>query len=417
MAVPNNNDKLVKDVVRVLTVTGPRYYAAVAVLAAIAFFGLIVWINQVMKGLDVTGMSNSVAWGVYITNFVFFIGISLAGTLISAVLHITHAEWRRPITRAAEAVTVFALIFAMISILVDIGHPERFLNLFLFGPAGSPMIWDIFIVTMYLISSAFYLYLSMIPDLAIMRDVFPAKSWRGILYKILALGWEDTAEQKRKYKKAVSIIVVLIMPVAIMVHTVTAFIFGVTIRPGWHSTILGPYFVVTALFSGLAVISVALAVLRKVFKLENYLKPAHFSNLGKLLAIMSALWLYVTFAEFLTSAFAGHLHEMYVITSKLYGDFAIPFWGMIFCVAASFVVLIIKKINPIARTVIAAVFITIAVWLERFLIIVPALTQPLSEGHKGGIYHVSFSEIFITTALLAGFILCYFIFVKLFPVI
>jgi Ni/Fe-hydrogenase subunit HybB-like protein len=223
-----------------ITETSGGYFILVFLLFLGVAWGAFAWIWQLSYGLQVTGLNNTVAWGVYITNFVFFIGISHAGTLISAILRVSGAEWRRPITRAAEAITVFALVLGGSQILFDLGRPDRAANVILYGPLQSPLLWDVICISVYLLSSLFYLLLPLIPDMAIMRDHHAVTGWRKTLYRILAFNWDHNPEQKRRLEKAIAILAVAIIPIAISVHTVVCWILGKTNRPLWHSTNLGP---------------------------------------------------------------------------------------------------------------------------------------------------------------------------------
>ncbi len=321
--------------------SGPAYYVTVALLSAVVAAGVYVWIRQLQTGLAVTGMNTPVYWGLYITNFVFFIGISHAGTLISAILRVTGAEWRRPITRAAEAITVFALIVGAAQVIIDMGRPDRILNVIFYGRFQSPLLWDVTSITVYLLGSITYLYLPLIPDMAILRDTLPdnAPKWRRRLYTTLALGWHGSDEQRRRLERAVGVMAVLIIPIAVSVHTVVSWIFAMTLRPMWHSSIFGPYFVVGAIYSGIATILLAMAIIRKVFQLEDYLRPLHFRYLGMLLLTFNALWFYFTFAEYLTAGYGGVPHEMRVLNAKLSGEYQLAFWGMVVSMAIAFVTL------------------------------------------------------------------------------
>lgn len=235
-----------------------RFYMFVAILLAVISWAAYAYFTQLRDGLIVTGLRDNIFWGIYMTNFVFFIGISHAGTLISAILRVTGAEWRRPITRMAEAITVFALLVGGPMILIDMGHPERLLNLLLYGRIQSPILWDLISITTYITGSLLYLYLPMIPDVAECRDrLTDAPPWKRFLYRTLSLGWRGDAEQVHRLERGVGIMAILIIPVAISVHTVVSWIFGMTLRPGWHSTIFGPYFVVGAIFSGIAALLLA----------------------------------------------------------------------------------------------------------------------------------------------------------------
>lgn len=413
-------DKITSDLMRPVFETGAKYYLTVIVLAGIALWGLFAWVYQLTFGLGFTGMKNSVAWGLYITNFVYFIGISHAGALVSAILRLTNAEWRRPITRVAETIAVFALIFGGIQIVFDLGHPERVLDLIIYGRYQSPLLWDVTCIGIYLMSCIFYLYLPLIPDIATMKDNLPINTtkWRRKFYQKLSIRWVGSEGQIRYLHRVLAVMTVLIIPIAISVHTVVSWVFGMTLRPMWHSTIFGPYFVTGAIYSGIATVIIAMAVMRKAYNLQNYMKSIHFDNFGKLLILMVCLWFYFIFAEFLTTGYGTFLYELKVFHSKVLGEFALIFWGMVSCmVAAFFLLLFRKKLGVIGATTLASIFVDVGMWLERFTIIVPSLTKPLQEGYKAGLYQPTWVEWSITLASFAGFTLALCIFYKLFPVI
>ncbi len=401
-----------------ITQTSGGYFLLVFLLFLGVAWGAFAWTRQLTYGLQVTGLNNTVAWGVYITNFVFFIGISHAGTLISAILRVSGAEWRRPITRAAEAITVFALFMGGIQILFDLGRPDRAMNVILYGPLQSPLLWDVICISVYLLSSLFYLLLPLIPDMAIMRDHHAVTGWRKELYRILAFNWDHNPEQKRRLEKAIGVMAVAIIPIAISVHTVVSWIFGMTIRPMWHSTILGPYFVVGAIYSGIAAIIIAMAILRKVYGFEDYLKPLHFDYLGLLLLTMTALWFYFTLAEYITTGYGGLLEELEVFEAKMTGDFALLFWTMVvFMVIAFFLLTFARSRWPIGGTVTASFFIVVGMWIERYTIVVPTLNVLEGRGYHAAVYMPSWVEVSITFASFCGFALMYVLFAKLFPMI
>lgn len=400
--------------------TGLRFYLIVGVLLVVIAWGLSAYYRQLTEGLAVTGMNRPVLWGMYITNFVFFIGISHAGTLISAILRVTGAEWRRPITRIAEAITVFSLLVGVSQVIIDLGRPERIIKLITAGRFESPLLWDVASVTVYLLGSITYLYLPLIPDVAILRDNLGTQipTWRRWLYQILSLGWRGNAEQWRRLEKAIGIMAILIIPVAISVHTVVSWIFGMTLRPMWHSTIIGPYFVVGAIFSGIATLFIAMTIMRRVLHLEAYITSKQYNYLGLLLLVMSFGWFYFTIAEYMTTFYGDLPDEMAVLLSKLVGEYSWHFWAMILC---NFVVpvsiLLWRRGRGPVGTFIAAVAIDIGMWLERFTIVVPTLTRPRLTFYGIGIYQPTLTEwsLFATSA--AVFILLFMLFFKLFPAV
>ena len=295
----SREEKLEETVLRPLSSTGRGWYAWVGFLLVLIAWGLYGYSVQLRHGLVETGMRDQVIWGFYITNFVFFIGISHAGTLISAILRVTGAEWRRPVTRMAECITVVALMIGGLMPILDLGRPDRIPNLLLHGRFQSPIIWDFLSIGTYFTGSLIYLYLPLIPDFALIRDRLgpSASRLRRKVSTLLALGWTGTQEQRRRHQKALGIMMILIIPIAVSVHTVVSFIFSMTMRAGWNSTVFGPYFVVGAIFSGVAGIITVMFIFRRVDHLEEYITEKHFRYLGLLLLAMAVIYMYFTLAR------------------------------------------------------------------------------------------------------------------------
>lgn len=384
-----------------------------------AFLAIFIWTmymyaTQLNRGLGVTGLNSPISWGFYIVNFVFFIGISHAGTLISAILRLSKAEWRRPITRMAEVITAIVLAIGGLHPIIDLGRPDRMLNLVYYGRLQSPLLWDITAITCYFAASTVYLFLPMIPDIAKLRDAGVRPRW---LYTFLSWGWTGTPRQQHILERAITILMVLVIPIAVSVHTVISFIFSMTLQPGWHSTIFGPYFVVGAIFSGIAALILVMIVFRQVFHLEGYLKLIHFQYLGTLLLIMSFLWLYFTFAEYLTGVYGNEPHEMQTILYKFTGDYWPVFWGMVLCnFIIPMVILSNRKLKTVMGVFIASCSVVVGMWLERLNIVVPSLANPrLDYAHQ--VYMPSLVEWALFLAGLTAFVLAFLIFAKLFPII
>ncbi len=393
----------------------PRIIMTVCVLLAVSLWGFFAWGWQLYHGLTVTGMGSPVFWGFYITNFVFFIGISHAGTLISAILRIANAEWRRAITRSAEVITVLVILFGAGNIILDLGRPDRMLNVFFNGRLQSPLLWDVCSITGYITGSTIYLYLPLIPDIAILRD--HVHDWRHGLYDLLSLGWTGTPAQVHVLESSIAIMALIVIPVAISVHTVVSYVFSMTIQPMWHSSIFGPYFVVGAIFSGIAALIIAMAILRWAYGLNDYLRPIHFQNLGALMLVMSCLWLYFTGCEFLTTWYGAGPDEMGIFWSKISGHYAPYFWTMVAtCFIIPFSVLVSPLRKTVAWTVIASIPVCIGMWLERFLIVVPTLVRPRLP-FAGGHYSPSWVEVSLFAACIAGFALLYVLFTRFFPIV
>lgn len=480
---PRDREKLIDPLFR----TGWRFWMLVAVLLTVIGWGVVMYIQQLQLGLGQTGMQRPVYWGVYMVNFIFFIGISHAGTLISAILRVTGAEWRRPITRVAEAITVFALIVGTLQIIIDMGRPDRLHFVIFFGRLQSPILWDVVSVTAYFLGSVTYLYLPLIPDAAILRDNLPANApaWRHVLYRTLALGWRGNREQWRRLERAIAVMAVFIIPIAISVHTIISWILATTLQPGWHSTIFGPYFVVGAIFSGIGALFLAMTAVRRVFGLEDYIRLRQYRSLGLLFVVMNMTWAYFTYAENLAPAAGQQADEFPVLASKLWGSFSLGFWAMVLLMIVAFVVLVLPRLipasfqrgvglprryalgsvvaftaaifflndpqnttlnasanlpdirilgwslalfgvvaallvmglwlkrRPVTASVIAGLVVLIGMWLERWNLIVPTVTHPRLVPYST--YTPTLTELSLTAASLALFMLLFVIFFKLFP--
>jgi len=414
--------KINADLLRPLQRTSGWFYLLVVMLGGIILLGGGAWFYQMSNGLQVAGIKWPIFWAFYITNFVFWIGISHAGTLISAILRLVNATWRRPVTRCAEVITVFALMIGALFPIIHLGRPWLFFWLIpypserqIWPNLRSPLAWDFFAISTYLTGSTLFLLLPIIPDFALMRDQMTG--WRKKIYRVLALGWQGTTKQWHRLEAAMQIMAIAIVPVAISVHTIVSFDFSMSPVPMWHSTVFGPYFVAGAIFSGIAALMVAMAILRKVLHLEEYLHPMHFQNLGKLLLLMSLLWGYFTFVERLTTWYGNSSAEMAVFWETQTGAYAPLFWTMVFCnFIIPFPILAIKRLRTITGCVIASSLIVVGMWLERFLIIVPSLARK-NLPYTWSSYRPQPVEIMITVATFAAMILLYALFAKAVPII
>ncbi len=387
-----------------LYTASPRFWAWIGLLVLTMAWGGYYYVRQLIYGLGETGMNRPVYWGVYMVNFVFFIGISHAGTLISAILRVTGAEWRRPITRIAEAITAVALIVGTLQIFVDMGRLDRMANVFRYGRLQSPLLWDAISVTAYFLGSITYLFLPLVPDVALQRDNFPENgpTWRKRLYTILALGWRGNKTQWLRLEKAIGIMAILIIPIAVSVHTIISWILATTVQPGWHSTIFGPYFVVGAIFSGIGALFIAMTVVRKVMGLEEYITERQYRNLGLVFILMDAIWLYFTGAEYLTLAAGQQVNEFPVLASKLWGDFAPTFWLMVAAMLIAFWVMVVPMLIP-AKTKARGLFdkrVTAVAGVVAVLGVIALFTNllPLPENMPP----IVVAAVFFTAVIIAG---------------
>lgn len=415
-------EQIEKDLLKPIFTSSPKYWIAVGIATCFLLAGVSAFAYQVYNGIGTWGINSPVFWAFGITNFVFWIGISHAGTLISAILRLCNATWRRPVTRCAEAITVFSIIIGGLVPLCHLGRPWLFFWMVpypsergIWPNFRSPLAWDFFAISTYLIGSTTFLYLPTIPDFAAVRDA--SKGLRKRIYGMLSLGWQGTPRQWQRLEIAMHIMAIAIVPVAVSVHTIVSWDFSMTLVPMWHSSIFGPYFVVGAIFSGIAALILAMALLRKFLHLEQYLQPLHFNNLGKLLLTMSLLWFYFTFAERLTTWYGNTPSEMDVFWQSIRLHFAPMFWTMVVC---NFIIpmpiLAIKRFRTITGTAIASCTIIVGMWIERFLIIVPALDHkflPFAWGH----YKPTWVEDTLMASSFGFMVLLYLLFTKFVPMV
>jgi molybdopterin-containing oxidoreductase family membrane subunit len=412
------NDELLRPLLR----TSRWFYVLVTILGLGVGLGAVSWFVQLTNGIGVWGLRWPVFWAFDLTNFVFWIGISHAGTLISAILRLVNARWRRPVTRSAEAITVFALMIGAMFPIIHLGRPWLVFWMLpypneraMFPNFRSPLVWDFFAISTYLTGSLLFLLLPAIPDFALVRD--RTTGFRRKVYGLLALGWQGTTKQWHRLESAMQIMAIAIIPVAVSVHTVVSFDFSMAPVPMWHSTIFGPYFVAGAIFSGIAALIVAMAVLRRALHLEPYLHPIHFENLGKLLLMMSLLWLYFVFAERLTTWYGNGNAEMAVFWSTQRGAFAPLYWTMLICnFAIPFPILAIRKLRTITGCVVASLSVLVGMWIERFLIIVPSLSSKYLP-YSWGEYRPQPVEITLMISTFFAMALLFALFSKFVPMI
>lgn len=418
-AMTNWRERLISKTTRPTLVTTYKYWIWLGFLSLIVANGVLQYWKQWQNGLIVTDMRDRISWGLYISAFVFFIGISHAGTLISAILRVSKATWRAPITRLAEFITAVALLVGAAFVLIDMGRPDRILNVFRFGRWQSPIMWDVMAITTYLTASAIYLYAPMIPDLGLYRDRLADKVGpiRNFIYRTLALNWSATPPQLKFLGKAITIMMLIIMPIAVSVHTVVSWIFSMTLRAGWNTSIFGVLFVAGAIFSGVATLIIVMAILRRLYHWEEYLTQKHFLYLGYLLAAFGAFMIYVNINEYLTEGFKLEEAGEFAFRQLFVEDFAVMFWFYVIGgLIAPIILMLIPRTRTIAGVVVAAILVDVAMFLERYFIVVTGLRVPLMP-YEPASYAPTFVEWSIFVAGLAAFALLLSIAVKIFPML
>jgi Ni/Fe-hydrogenase subunit HybB-like protein len=402
----------------------PAFWLAFLVLGGGALMMIVVWLYQAYTGLGIVGISRPTMWEPYLVNYIYFIGIGNAGTFISAVLRALHFEWRAPISRVAETLTVFAMATASLFPLIHVGRVWKLYwtlplpNMRQLWPNfRSPLTWDVVAIVTYLICSVLFAWLGLLPDLATARDRFPS-GVRHRFYDIASLGWRGTDRQWSSQKLALDVFTFAIIPVMFLMHTIVAWDFAMILQPGWHSTVFGPYFVVGALFSGVAMVIIILMAVSKLMGLRYFIRAEHLDAMGKFLLIMSFAWTYFIFNDYLAPWFgqAPADKSMMLLLQNLWAS---PLWyTMLFCnIAVPALLLTLRRLRRTpAILLIAALSVQIGMWLERF-IIVPVMMGINDLPYSWGKYTLRLPETLITIGAfcLVGFL--FLLFTRVFPVI
>lgn len=419
----HNDEKINQDILKPIFVTTWRWWALVALCGAGFMAGLGAWIYMMATGMWVIGYHRPVMEGTFIANFVFWVGLSHSGTLISAILRLTKADWRRPITRAAEAMTVFTVMMAAQFPLIHLGRTWFFYYILpyanqreLWTNFRSPLAWDVMAIMTYLSGSLLYLFLPTLPDFAIARD--HATGWRKKLFTVLALGWRGTRKEWHRLNLAVLLLALLILPVAVSVHTIVSWDFAMTLAPMWHTTIFGPYFVLGAIYSGMALVVTLTVVIRWAFHWEDYITPFHLDKLCKVMLTAAIVWTYLWAGDFLVTWYGKLPEESIVLNIKNAGPY---FWWQATMMLANSVVAIpmlcFKKVRTSPWTLLfLTLFINVGMWIERYLIVAPTLVQK-GPSYTWTTYTPTWVEWLITLYPFAGFVMLYLMFVKMAPLV
>ncbi len=403
-------------------VPDPWFWAFCIALVAVMMF-LVGVVGLIATGIGIFGNNIPVAWAFPITNFVWWIGIGHAGTLISAILLLLNQAWRNAINRFAEAMTIFAVSCAGLMPVFHLGRPWvsywvlPYPNTMTVQPQfRSPLTWDVFAVATYFTVSVLFWYLGMIPDFASIRD--RAKSWLEFtVYGILALGWRGASRHWRWHKKASILLAGLATPLVLSVHTVVSFDFTIAILPGWHSTIFPPYFVAGAIYSGFAMVLVLAIPLRKWYHLENLVTMRHLENCGKLMLATGLVLAYTYVIEPFTSWYSGDKFEMFVVHNRATGPFAWTFWTVMALNVAFPQLLWFKRVRTdIKLLFLLSVDVLVGMWLERYMIIVTSLHRDFMPSSWNNFAATAWDNVILYGS--GGlFVLLFLIFVRTCPMI
>ena len=364
----------------------PKWWLpTVSILGVVVLIGVVVIATMINKGLGVTGLARPVYWGLFITTFVFWVGISHAGIMISAILRLTQAEWRRPVTRAAELLTVFSLLTALVFPLIHAGRPWRIAYWIMpydvargiYPNIRSPLIMDPVAISTYLTGSTLFLYIALLPDLGNLRD--RTTGWKNAMYTVLSLGWRGNPRQWKMQTVGGILLSALMLPIFVSVHSIVSWDFAIASAvEGWHSTIFAPYFVIGAVHSGVSAVVTMMALMRWLWKWDDFIRPEHFDALARLLIVVATGWLAFTFLELTFALYGQDAPEIALREMQM---FQWP-WNALFIIffLTAYAIPVPMWLFKRVRTNIALMFwtsilVNIGMWLERFLIIVPGLAR------------------------------------------
>ncbi len=377
---------------------GRNWWLLLTFLSLVVLAGLGAWIYQLKHGLASAGYNDQAFWAVYIANVIAFIGVSYGGAVISAILRITGQSWRAPLTRISEGMALVTVLIGGAFIVPHLGRPDRILNILIYPNVSSPLFWDCIAISTYILATMVFFYLPLIPDMAIMNKWLGDRNTKAKrrIYSALSLSWMGSEKQRKLLHKVLTIVSLLIIPLAVSVHSVLSWAFALTSRPGWMESVFPPYFVIAALYSGTALVIVTVAAFRKGYKLEKYITNRHFERLGYLMAALGLVYAYLTFADLASEGYTGITSGW--ISQTLTGSYAIPFWIYVFAGEIVPILLVAyKKTRNATGMTVAGVGVVISLWIKRIVIVLPPATQPLVSGAWGS-YHFTWVSITITLA-------------------
>ncbi len=376
-------------------------------------------------GIGAWGLNKTVGWAFDITDFVFWVGIGHAGTLISAILLLFRQTWRNSINRSAEAMTIFAVMCAALFPLIHMGRP--WLGAFWVFPLpntrgplwvnfNSPLLWDVFAISTYFSVSLVFWYLGLVPDFATVRDRAKGKIAK-LAYGGLSLGWNGSAKTWYRFELVSLVLAGVSTPLVLSVHTIVSMDFATSIVPGWHTTIFPPYFVAGAIFSGFGMVQTLLVVTRKVYKLENMITIAHMEAMAKIVTLTGSLVGIAYGTEFFIAWYSGNHFESFAFVNRAFGPYWWSYWIMISCNVISPQLFWFKKVRQsMLLTFIISIFVNIGMWFERFVIIVTSLHRDYLPS-SWAMYSPTWIEIGTFFGTFGLFFTCFFAFAKFFPVV
>ncbi len=423
---PGHSYATVTDKISSIVLTRPVSFGwlagfSISFAIVMVLLGSIAWL--IIKGVGIWGINIPIGWGFAIVNFVWWIGIGHAGTLISAILFLLNQQWRTSINRFAEAMTLFAVACAAVFPGIHVGRPWMAFYMFPYPSTmgvwpqfRSPLIWDVFAVSTYGTVSALFWFVGLIPDFATLRDRATNKPAQ-IIYGMLAMGWRGSARHWHRYQSAYLLLAGLATPLVLSVHSVISFDFSVGIVPGWHTTIFPPYFVAGAIYSGFAMVLTIAIPLRKAYGLEDFITMRHLENMARVMLATGLIVAYGYFMEFFLARYSGNKFDMYLVDQRLHGPYSGYYFALILCNIITPQLLWFQKVRAnVAALFVMSLVINLGMWLERFVIVVISLTRDFVPGAWGR-YQATFWDYSTFIGTMGLFVSLLFLFVRGLPAI
>ncbi|MEZ4886472.1 MAG: NrfD/PsrC family molybdoenzyme membrane anchor subunit [Chitinophagales bacterium] len=395
----------------------------VSISGIIAFIGICCILWTIWMGIGTWGLNKTIGWAWDITNFVWWIGIGHAGTLISAILLLFRQKWRTGVNRAAEAMTIFAVMCAAIFPGIHMGRIWLAFFIFpypnsrgiLWVNFNSPLLWDVFAISTYFTVSLLFWYSGLVPDIATIRD--RSKGLRRRIYSVLSFGWTGTAKQWQRFESLSLILAGLATPLVLSVHSIVSFDFATSVIPGWHTTIFPPYFVAGAIFSGFAMVLTLMLIARKVMNLEDYITLAHIESMNKVIILTGSIVGVAYTTEFFVAWYSGNVYEQYAFVNRAFGPYWWAYWSMMTCNVISPQLFWFRKLRrSILFTFVMSIIINIGMWFERFVIIVTSLHRDYIPS-SWNMYSPTWIEVGIFVGTMGIFMTLFLLFSRTLPVI
>jgi len=422
MAREEKKNIIINDLARNIRLT-KRFHIWMGFLTLCLIFCLFAYYKQIRYGLGITGMRDYVSWGMYISTFIFMVATSLTGMLICSVIVLLGQKWVAPLVRISEIIALSFALVAGLAIIADMGHPERLFYIFRYGQFQSPILWDIVLLIIYAIMCMLLYFVPLIPDVTLLYERnTDMPGWQRRIYRFLSFSWKGSPEQTRLMTIAMKILMIMIIPAALAIHTITSWLFALTPRAGWNSTIFGPYFVSGAFVTGISAMVLLMYIFRKIYGLKNYITDMHFDKMARLLVLVSLVFLYFSINKYIVPAYKMQKFESSYLHELVSGRYAPLFWTVqITGLMLPTILLLFSFFRKPLPLLIISSFVFTASWFKRYLIVVPVMENPFFPAQNLPENFISYTptpmEITITFGIFVVVIMIISILSKLFPVV